>query len=72
WFSSNWSARVDFDIDDALAKLARVGLAHELDGMWSRDPGSSASFQRPAAESEQDDRGNGQAGAVSSGDVSQT
>lgn len=72
WFSSNWSARVDFDIDDALAKLARIGLAHELDGMWSRDPGSSASFQRPAAESEGDDRESDQAGAVSSGNVSQT
>jgi len=32
WFESRWNTRVDFEIDDALAKLARLGLVDTRDG----------------------------------------
>jgi hypothetical protein len=34
WFAEQWSARLDFEIDDALRKLARLGLAREFEGQW--------------------------------------
>lgn len=34
WFSEHWAARLDFEIDDALGKLARLGLAREEGGHW--------------------------------------
>jgi hypothetical protein len=34
WFASRWSARLDFEIDDALQKLSRLGLAEESGGYW--------------------------------------
>lgn len=34
WFRTRCGAAVDFEVDDALAKLARLGLAQEVDGRW--------------------------------------
>lgn len=34
WFEETWSARLDFEIEDALAKLARVGLAEKTGEEW--------------------------------------
>ncbi len=34
WFSRRWSAHLDFEIDDALKKLATLSLAQEVDGRW--------------------------------------
>jgi len=34
WFASEWEARLDFEIDDALGKLERLGLARECEGQW--------------------------------------
>ncbi|MEO0436240.1 MAG: DUF3754 domain-containing protein [Pseudomonadota bacterium] len=68
WFAANWSTRVDFDIDDALAKLARIGLAQQVDGLWSRDPGSSASYLKQAMGSE----GGAVADVVSNSDTART
>jgi hypothetical protein len=34
WFSSVCGAEIDFEIDDALAKLERLGLAERRDGLW--------------------------------------
>ena len=32
WFESRWNTRINFEIDDALAKLDRLGLANTRDG----------------------------------------
>ena len=32
WFESGWNTRINFEIDDALAKLDRLGLANTRDG----------------------------------------
>lgn len=34
WFAEHWSARLDFEIDDALGKLAALGLAREEADRW--------------------------------------
>ena len=34
WLADKWHCRIDFEIDDALAKLARLGLARESAGSW--------------------------------------
>lgn len=34
WFADNWQARLDFEIEDALGKLERLGLARPDDGVW--------------------------------------
>jgi hypothetical protein len=34
WLAERWQCRIDFEIDDALAKLSRLGLAVESDGLW--------------------------------------
>jgi hypothetical protein len=34
WFAREWQCRLDFEIDDALAKLQRLGLAREEGGKW--------------------------------------
>jgi hypothetical protein len=35
WFEERWRCRFDFEIDDAMAKLARLGLASGKEGLWS-------------------------------------
>lgn len=35
WFAQRWHARLDFEIEDALQKLGQLGLAQELNGLWS-------------------------------------
>ncbi|MEM1403443.1 MAG: TMEM143 family protein [Pseudomonadota bacterium] len=42
WFEETWSARLDFEIEDALAKLERVGLAHRAGDEWRLASGSEA------------------------------
>jgi len=32
WFESRWNTRINFEIDDALAKLDRLGLVNTRDG----------------------------------------
>ncbi|MFK7830745.1 MAG: TMEM143 family protein [Congregibacter sp.] len=34
WFAQRWSATIDFEIDDALDKLAQLGLAVVSDNVW--------------------------------------
>lgn len=34
WFRERWSARLDFEIADALGKLQRLGLARMDNGLW--------------------------------------
>lgn len=34
WFARRWSAHLNFEIDDALDKLASLSLAREVDGRW--------------------------------------
>lgn len=34
WFAEDWDAHLDFEIDDALAKLEALGLASQTDGQW--------------------------------------
>jgi hypothetical protein len=34
WLAERWQCRIDFEIDDALGKLSRLGLAVESDGLW--------------------------------------
>jgi len=34
WFARQWHADVDFEVDDALAKLERLGLAENKKGFW--------------------------------------
>jgi hypothetical protein len=41
WLADKWHCRIDFEIDDALAKLARLGLALESAGRWRAAPLSS-------------------------------
>ncbi len=46
WFRRRWQAVLDFEIEDALSKLARLDLAQERDGMWSTvapEPGNTVS-----------------------------
>ncbi|WP_439102210.1 TMEM143 family protein [Congregibacter sp.] len=38
WFTARWQARLDFEIDDALQKLQRLGLAVEQEGLWHATP----------------------------------
>lgn len=38
WFEKSWQAHLDFEIDDALAKLLGLGLAEESDGLWCPSP----------------------------------
>ncbi|MBT4161378.1 MAG: DUF3754 domain-containing protein [Gammaproteobacteria bacterium] len=35
WLSSRWDAELDFEVDDGLEKLKRLGLATELDGRFA-------------------------------------
>jgi hypothetical protein len=32
WFAEHWSCRLNFEVDDCVAKLRRLGLAEEADG----------------------------------------
>ncbi len=32
WFAEHWSCRLNFEVDDSVAKLRRLGLAEEADG----------------------------------------
>ncbi|MCB1732509.1 MAG: hypothetical protein KDI21_18720 [Halieaceae bacterium] len=43
WFASKWQCRLDFEIDDALAKLLTLGLARREGEHWLplQGPGSS-------------------------------
>ncbi len=34
WFAERWACRLDFEIDDALGKLQRLGLATTSEGKW--------------------------------------
>ena len=34
WFSQRWQCRLDFDVDDALQKLANLKLAYLQEGYW--------------------------------------
>ena len=34
WLAERWQCRIDFEIDDALGKLSRLGLVVESDGLW--------------------------------------
>ena len=34
WFAQSWSCKLDFEIDDALAKLADLGLARSVEQHW--------------------------------------
>ena len=34
WLAETWECRIDFEIDDALDKLSRLGLAQQVDGSW--------------------------------------
>ncbi|MEP1472750.1 MAG: TMEM143 family protein [Halieaceae bacterium] len=34
WFAQRWQCRLDFEIDDALAKLQQLGLAQPVDDRW--------------------------------------
>jgi len=43
WFATSWQAQLDFEVGDALAKLLRLGLAQETDGLWSPAPRIQAS-----------------------------
>jgi len=38
WFRSEFESDIDFDIQDALNKLHRIGLAEETNGMWKALP----------------------------------
>lgn len=35
WMAERWHCKLDFEVEDALGKLNRLGLAQETDGMWS-------------------------------------
>lgn len=35
WFEDKWHERLDFEVDDGLGKLVRLGLADEKDGTYS-------------------------------------
>ncbi|NCC59186.1 MAG: DUF3754 domain-containing protein, partial [Synergistales bacterium] len=35
WFQDKWSERLDFEVEDGLGKLVRLGLADEKDGTFS-------------------------------------
>jgi hypothetical protein len=37
WLAETWECRIDFEIDDALSKLARLGLVIESGGRWQAD-----------------------------------
>lgn len=41
WFARRWQAHLDFEIDDALQKLQRLGLAEEQEGQWRASQGLS-------------------------------
>ena len=41
WFASKWQCRLDFEIDDALAKLPGLGLARREGEHWLPLPGQS-------------------------------
>ena len=34
WFAGQWQCKLDFEVNDALAKLRELGLANEADGLW--------------------------------------
>ena len=34
WFAEKWSCKLDFEIDDALAKLSDLGLARSDNDHW--------------------------------------
>lgn len=34
WFASTWQCKIDFEIDDAVKKLSKLGLARCEDGLW--------------------------------------
>jgi hypothetical protein len=34
WLAETWECRIDFEINDALDKLSRLGLAQQVDGSW--------------------------------------
>ncbi len=38
WLLTRWKAAVDFEVDDGLAKLARLGISSERDGRWRAEP----------------------------------
>lgn len=42
WFAGEWEARLDFEIDDALCKLERLGLAREHEGLWTLNAAEAA------------------------------
>lgn len=42
WFARRWSAHLDFEIDDALEKLAALSLVQEVDGRWRVGAGAVA------------------------------
>jgi hypothetical protein len=35
WFLSEFNTAIDFEVDDALSKLKRIGLASEQDALWT-------------------------------------
>lgn len=35
WFLSEFNMDIDFEVDDALSKLKKIGLATEVNGLWS-------------------------------------
>jgi hypothetical protein len=42
WFEEKWDTKLDFEVEDALPKLERLGLAHCEDGLWSVIPMNEA------------------------------
>lgn len=48
WFARSWRAHLDFEIADALAKLLGLGLAQEVDGLWSPSPRAPAANGVPS------------------------
>jgi hypothetical protein len=47
WFRDTLGAELDFEIDDALHKLERLGLAVQSDGRWSACPGAAVDVPEP-------------------------
>lgn len=42
WFADKWDCRLDFEVEDALAKLARFGLAEAENGLYRAIPPAEA------------------------------
>jgi hypothetical protein len=38
WFRERWKVALDFEVDDGIGKLARLGIATERDGRWRAEP----------------------------------